>query len=143
MKRIFDPAPLPAAYNVVSLLMRLVAGSFMLTHGLPKLEKFISGDTGFADPFGLGSTATLALTIFAEVGCSVLILLGLGTRLAVLPLAFAMFTAAFVIHQDDPFGKKELALMYLLIYTAVFLLGSGKYSLDHLIHGQTQKKKPR
>ena len=41
------------------LILRLVGGSFMLTHGYPKLMKVISGDFGFADPFGLGPTVSL------------------------------------------------------------------------------------
>ena len=31
---------------------------------------------------------------------------------------------------DDPWGKKEMAVLYLVAYTCMALLGGGKYSLD-------------
>jgi putative oxidoreductase len=41
--------------------------------------------------------------------------------------------AGFVAHSADPFGRKEIALLYLLYYIALFVLGSGKYSIDYLL----------
>jgi uncharacterized membrane protein YphA (DoxX/SURF4 family) len=40
------------------------------------------------------------------------LVLGLATRLAAFPLLFTMLTAAFFIHGDDPWAKKELAVLY-------------------------------
>lgn len=113
------------------LVMRLIGGGFMLSHGIPKLMKlFAGGEIKFANPFGIGAGASLGLTVFAEVLCAALILIGLKTRVATIPLIITMLVAAFMIHGADPFGKKELALMYLGLYTALFMMGSGKYSVD-------------
>lgn len=38
--------------------------------------------------------------------------MGLATRLATVPMMIIMLVAAFVAHADDPFGKKEPALLY-------------------------------
>ena len=105
----------------------------MLTHGIPKLIRFFDGNMQFRDPIGLGQSPSLFLTVFAEVVCASMILIGLGTRLASLPLIITTFVAAFIVNGAQPFGEKELALMYLLIYGALFMLGSGKYSVDNLI----------
>ena len=105
----------------------------MLTHGYPKFQKLLSGNMEFADPIGLGVGVSLFLTVFAEFFCGLLLLLGLGTRLSSIPLFITMFVAGFVVHGADPFARKEKALMYLLIYLAIFLMGGGKYSLDNLI----------
>ncbi len=103
----------------------------MLTHGTPKLIKlFSSEEIAFADPFGVGMGFTLALAVFAEFICSILVILGLGTRLAVIPLIITMFTAAFIIHAADPFSGKEMALLYLLTFTVILITGAGKHSLD-------------
>ena len=44
-----------------------------------------------------------------------------------------MLIAAFHVHIGDPFAKQEMSLHYLLIYFVLFILGSGKYSLDSLL----------
>jgi putative oxidoreductase len=53
--------------------------------------------------------------------------------LATIPLIITMSVAAFVAHGADPFGKKELALLYLVIYLFLLFAGSGKFSIDYLI----------
>ena len=103
----------------------------MLTHGIPKLMKFFStGDITFGDPLGVGTIPSLMMAIFAEVFCSIFVILGLGTRLAVIPLIITMLVAVILVHANDPFGKKELGLMYLTIYMLLIVAGSGKYSID-------------
>lgn len=113
------------------LILRVGAGGLMLTHGTPKLLKlFGSEEIAFADPFGVGMGITLALAVFAEFICSILVILGLGTRLAVIPLIATMSTAAFLIHAADPFQRKEMPLIYLLIFVVLLITGAGKHSLD-------------
>ncbi len=119
--------------DIAALVLRLIGGGFMLTHGLPKLKKMLAGDFGFADPIGIGASASLILTVMAEFGGALLILIGLGTRIMSIPLMFTMLVAAFIVHGADPFGKKEFALLYFVIYLALFFLGSGKYSVDQAI----------
>jgi len=114
------------------LFLRIGIAALMLSHGLPKLMMLFGPDEiSFADPFGIGQAATLTLTVFAEVICSLLIGIGLATRLASLILLITMATAFFVIHGNDPFQNKELALLYLVVYAFVTITGSGKYALDH------------
>ena len=123
------------------LLIRLSSGGFMLTHGYPKLERLLDGNFRFGDPLGLGPEVSLFLTVFAEVLCAVLIMLGLGTRLAVIPLIIAMSVAAFVSHGADPFARKELALFYLVSYVILLLTGSGKISVDYLLGRKKTSRK--
>ena len=106
----------------------------MLTHGWPKLTRLIEGgEITFPDPLGIGSFASLFLAMLAEVLGSVLVMLGLATRLAAISLIFTMAVAVFIHHADDPFARKELGLMYLLIYIVILIMGSGKYALDRFI----------
>ena len=115
------------------LLLRIGAGAMMLTHGIPKIMRFFSGEEiKFADPFGLGPEISLAMAAFAEGICSVLVILGFKTRIAVIPLILTMLTAVFYAHRDDPFGRKELPLLYCVIFIALLLKGGGAYSLDKL-----------
>ena len=99
-------------------------------HGVPKVKKIMAGDLGFGDPIGLGPELSLILVAFAEAICGLLVILGLGTRWAVIPLIIAMAVAAFVHHAADPFGSKEKPLLFLVVFVVLLLTGSGKYSLD-------------
>lgn len=119
--------------SIVSLILRLVAGGAMLSHGIPKLMAFSELSQSFPDPLGIGSLISLLMALGAEVGCSLLLILGLFTRLALFPLFFTMMMAFFIIHGNDPFAVKELALMYMTIYVAIFAIGAGRYSIDKLI----------
>lgn len=87
-------------------------------------------DPSFQDPFGVGGTISLGLAIFAEVFCAILVVLGLWTRLALIPLIATMAVAFFIIHSGDPFIKKELSLLYLIGFSALFAGGPGLYSVD-------------
>lgn len=119
--------------NIGLLLLRLVfGGTMLLVHGLPKFNNFATYATQFPDPLGVGSSVSLTLCIFAELICSAFVVLGLFSRMALIPLMFTMGVAFFVIHGMDPFEKKEIALLFLSAYGTLFLTGPGEYSLQHI-----------
>ena len=120
--------------DLTMAVLRLAFGGMMLLqHGLPKLEKLFWGDpTRFGDPLGFGPVVSLGLAVFAEFFCSLLLILGLTTRLAVIPLIITMVVAVFVLHGADPMSEKELGLLYLFAYLAILIGGSGYYSLDRM-----------
>ncbi|ANH83839.1 DoxX family protein [Niabella ginsenosidivorans] len=117
------------------LLLRITAGaSIALNHGYQKLTGFNEmAAKGFADPFHIGVKASLGLTIFAEFFCGLLIIIGLLTRLATIPLIIAMCVALFFAHGGDFFGKGELAGIFLVIFVVLLITGPGKYSADRAI----------
>lgn len=133
MKTIFNVYRSAESIDIALLIARVVIAVLMLTHGFPKMGLFSETPIQFIDVMGLGAEISLGLAIFAEIGCSVLILLGLGTRIAVIPLIVTMLIAVFIVHGGDPFIKQEMGLHYLLVYIMLLLTGSGKYSLDKLI----------
>jgi putative oxidoreductase len=122
------------------LAVRLLSGGMMLTHGLPKFDRlFGEGPVKFADPFGLGPEISLGLVLFAEVGCSLLVMLGFKTRWATLPLLFTMLMAAFYAHGSDPFSDKELSLLFFTVFLSVLISGGGRFSVDQAIGGRKKK----
>jgi len=117
--------------NLGLLLVRLLAGGMMLTHGFPKISRFFGeGPVKFADPFGLGPEVSLGLAIFAEVGCSILVMIGFKTRWATVPLMITMLVAVFYAHANDPFGRKEPALLFFTLFLSLLISGGGRYSMD-------------
>lgn len=122
------------------LLLRVIVGVFMMTHGFGKLKMLLGpGEIQFADPIGIGLELSLILAVFAEFFCSILLILGLGTRLAAFPLWFTMFVAGVIVHAADPFGVKEMAFLYGTIYTVILFTGPGKFSIDRLIEKRLLK----
>lgn len=121
------------------LFFRVLISALMLVHGIPKLLMLFSNtEIQFLDPIGVGVGASLALAVFAEVVCSVLIILGLGTRFAVIPLIILLVTAALLVHAEDPWVRQELPFLYSLGYLFLFYSGAGKFSLD--FHFMRKKK---
>lgn len=127
------------AASIWLLLLRVLTSLFMFTHGWPKFQQLTSGEEiNFGDPLGIGPVASLILAVFAEFFCSLLIAIGFRTRLASVPLLITMGVAAFIVHGEDPFGRQEKALLYLLIYMTLIVFGGGKYSVDHLAGGKNR-----
>lgn len=128
--------------HLALLVGRIAFAVLMLTHGLPKLAALFSGDpVQFPAVFGMSAELSLTLAVFAEVICSLLLLVGLGTRAATIPLIVTMLVAVFSIHAADAFAQKELAVLYLVAFVIFFVAGSGKYSIDHLLYTRDRVKK--
>ena len=134
MKRLFAAPSNSLAVDYGLLIIRVGIGLMMLTHGLPKMEQLFSGEpVQFASVFGMGPALSLGLTVFAEVLCSLLLILGFATRFAAIPLLITMMVAVLMIHGGDPFAKKEIGTLYLVGYATLLLAGPGRFSVDYLI----------
>ena len=133
MNNIFSVSRSAASVDLALLIARVGIGALMLVHGISKIPMLSQSPIQFYDFMGLGDQVSLWLALFAEIGCSILIIFGFATRLAVIPLIITMFVAVFIIHAEDPFVKQEMGLHYILIYVMLLLTGAGKYSIDYLI----------
>lgn len=119
--------------NFAALILRIGFGALMIPyHGYVKLVEFSERKDEFVDLLGLGGTVSLSLAVFAEFFCSLLLILGLFTRLATIPLLITMLVA-FSIHNWELFGQYELATAFFIGYLSILALGPGKFSLDYLI----------
>jgi putative oxidoreductase len=113
------------------LILRVGASATLfLAHGWPKITHFNEMADQFANPIGIGATASLVLVVFAEVFCTALVALGLLTRIFAAPIVIFFTVAVFIQHLHDPFGHKELAVLYGLIFLALLFTGPGRFSLD-------------
>ncbi len=112
------------------LVLRVGFAGMMLTHGIPKINLLFESPIKFANPIGIGDTASLILALIGEVIAPILILIGFKTKLASVPAILTMVVAAFVVHASDPIAVKEKAILYLIGFIAIFLAGAGKYSVD-------------
>jgi len=124
---------LPRSADTALLLLRLwFGGSMLFLHGWGKVTSFSERMDKFADPFGIGSTASLTLVVFAEFVCAGLLMLGLFTRAAAVVCAITMavaFAHAHGMKLSGP-GNGELAFLFLGAFVALFLAGAGRFSID-------------
>jgi putative oxidoreductase len=100
-------------------------------HDLDKVASFFS-DLGIPMPH-----ANAVMVSFVELVGGGLLLIGLGTRLAALPLMASMAVAILTAQREsvhglpDLFGLVEWTYLALLLWLA--LAGPGKASLDHVL----------
>lgn len=121
------------AFNTAMLFLRITAGGLMLVHGYDKMVHFNETASHMMNFMGIGSKATTALVIFAEFFCSLLVILGLFTRLACVPLIICMGVALLKAHNGDFFGQGQVAALFLICFIVLLLLGAGKVSVDSMI----------
>jgi len=112
------------------LILRVGVSLCMLTHGYGKLQRLINDPTDFGDPIGLGATISLLLVVLGEFIAPLFVIVGYKTKIATLFPLITMLVAAFVVHSSDPFGKKEMAVLYAICFLVIAISGAGKISLD-------------
>jgi putative oxidoreductase len=127
------------------LLFRIALGTVFILSGWGKLhniEKVVGFFTDLGIPFPNFQAHMVAAT---ELGGGILILLGLFTRLAAIPLSVTMIVAIITakiseIHSfGDLMGTEEY--LYFLGFFMLIIFGGGCASLDYLI-AKKQKAYP-
>jgi putative oxidoreductase len=121
------------AVNTALLILRVGFGILILMHGFDKITNFNSLQNKFMNFLGMGSTVSLVLVIFAEFFCAILLIMGLFTRFACIPLIIAMCVALFMVNEGDFFGKGQASALYLFGFITILLAGPGRVSLDRVI----------
>lgn len=118
------------------LVGRVVIGLLLLTHhGYFKLQNVIAGDFGFQDPIGIGTTASLILSLSAEFFCSLFLILGLFSRYVLVGLIINMGVATYAVYEAGFSGHSEHPFLFLMAFLILFSTGPGKYSLDRIFFG--------
>ncbi|MGB6221244.1 DoxX family protein [Haloferula sp.] len=133
------------------LVLRVGFGLMMLIgHGWSKIALFEEKKDTWAVPDVpllslMSPPVSMMMTIFAEVGCAALLVLGLMTRPAAFILCFAMLVAAFQVHAGADFfmkggAAKEPALLYAIPCLALIIAGAGSWSLDALLYKEKKRR---
>jgi putative oxidoreductase len=133
-KKLFVPSDDSDLTHMALLVARLCFGLTMLfNHGLDKLMHFNDIVGTFPDPLRLGQEASLIMVVVAEVGASLLLAVGLLTRIAAGVLVIDMFVAFLMVDKTAMHGDGELAFLYLAGFVFLVIAGGGLFSLDTLL----------
>jgi putative oxidoreductase len=122
------------AFNFALLVQRVVTGLLMLIgHGLPKISNFSDLSSSFYDPLRIGHRNSLVLVILAELFCSMLMVLGLFTRIVAFIIVLDLSIAVFIYHHGQPLKNVDLGAIYLTSVFTIMILGPGKVSVDGMM----------
>jgi putative oxidoreductase len=130
MKRLLSTACSETSFNISALLIRATFGLMLLVnYGIDKLQNFAKYRIGFHDPFHIGTMPTLMLVLFAEVFCTVFIVLGLFTRIMAIPVVINFAVIVFLVNKSYH-RPAEAGVFFFVAFLSILLMGPGKYSID-------------
>jgi putative oxidoreductase len=117
------------------LLGRLAVGLLFLSTGWGKVHN-IAKVTGFFEKLGIPAPGFNAVLVgYSELICGALLVLGLLTRLATVPLIVSMVIAILTAKRGDIHGLFDLVgqdeFTYLVVLVMIAVIGPGVASLDH------------
>jgi putative oxidoreductase len=118
--------------SLLQLLFRLSIAAVFWNSGLTKIASWQTTVVLFRDEYHvplLPPELAAALAATVELSCPVLLVLGLATRLATLPMLGMTFVIEAFVYPEDWIEHLTWASFLLFILTR----GPGMLSLDHLI----------
>ena len=134
MRKLLSTSYSSGAFNFAMLIQRVVTGLLLLIgHGLPKISNFSELSTNFYDPFRISHRGSLILVILAELFCSMLLVLGLFTRIVAFIIVINLSVAVFIYHNGQPLKNVDLGAIYLTNVFTIMILGPGRISVDGMM----------
>lgn len=127
------------------LLVRAVLGVVMFAHGMQKLTEIgIPGVQGMLAGIGVPAPELLGTAMpYVEIAVGVMLVVGLGTRIAGIITAAMMAVATFGVHLGAGFfaanGGYELTLVLAVVALALAFSGPGSLALDAPIRRRSAK----
>ncbi len=120
--------------NWAVLIFRSLLGlELFRVHGLKKFR----GDNGkreqVPNPLHLPEGLNTLVATFSDTVAPFLVILGLGMRLAILPAIGVTAIGYFVVHKNDSIEVRDVPYMYTISLLLLFILGAGRFSLDHYL----------
>jgi putative oxidoreductase len=117
--------------DIALLLLRIGVGVIFIVAGWSKLTG-IEGTIGFFDGLGIPLPGIMAWVVaIVEFFGGIMVLLGAYAKIPYLLLAIVMVVALLTTKLGGEFSAARLDLMLLLTTLALFLIGSGAYSVDN------------
>ncbi|WP_431241839.1 DoxX family protein [Flavobacterium sp. P21] len=120
--------------NGAILIFRiLLAVELFRVHGMKKFRVENGQKEHVPNPLHLPEKLNGLVATFSDTIIPFFIMLGLGTRLAVLPTIGVTAIGYFVVHKNDSLEVRDVPYMYTLSLLLLLALGAGSYSLDYYL----------
>jgi len=120
--------------NAALLAFRvLLAIELFRVHGMKKFRVENGQKEHVPNPLHLPEKLNGLVATFSDTVIPFFIILGFGTRLAVLPTIGVTAIGYFVVHRNDSLEVRDVPFMYTLSLLLLLALGAGTYSLDYYL----------
>lgn len=120
--------------NAAFLVFRvLLVIELFRVHGMKKFRVENGQREHVPNPLHLPEKLNALVATFSDTVVPFLIMLGIGTRLVVLPTIGVTAVGYFIVHRKDSLEVRDVPYMYTLSLLLILALGAGKYSLDYYL----------
>lgn len=120
--------------NIALLVFRiLIAVELFRVHGMKKFRVENGEREHVPNPLHLPEKLNGLVATFSDTVVPFFIILGLGTRLFILPTIGVTAVGYFVVHRKDSLEVRDVPYIYTVALLFLLALGAGTYSLDRYI----------
>jgi len=102
-------------------------------HGMKKFRIQNGQKEHVPNPLHLPDKLNGLVAAFSDTIVPMLVSIGLGTRLFLLPSIGVTAIGYFIVHKDDSLEVRDVPYMYTLAMLFLLVIGPGSYSLDTYI----------
>lgn len=133
-------SPTPPFRETGLAIIRIILGVFMIFHGWELFDpvKMNEYSKWMVDLKLVAPTFMPYLGKTIEFVAGIFLVVGLFTRIVVIPLAFTMAFICFVLGDGRIFMEEQYPFLFLLLSLLFFFTGGGRWSLDNILF-----RKPR
>jgi putative oxidoreductase len=148
LSRFLNAKFVPSSTDAGLLILRIGTGLILfLRHGWEKVSQLTLSNPHFPDPIHLGHSTSWVIAMLGDGICSLLVILGVGTRWLSLYCFLNILVAWSFIHHFTFLGKSpgadhgELITLYLSALLALMVAGPGRYSVDAILPSAPEVKR--
>ncbi|MET1057590.1 MAG: DoxX family protein [Pedobacter sp.] len=121
--------------NVAVLIFRfLLMLELFRVHGMKKFRIQNGQKEHVPNPLHLPEKLNALVATFSDTIVPVLVAIGFGTRLFLLPSIGVTAIGYFVVHRRDDIEVRDVPYMYTLAMLFLLVLGAGTYSADAYLY---------
>lgn len=112
----------------------LLSMELFRVHGMKKFRGNDGQPEVVPNPLHLPQKFNALVATFSDTVVPALVILGIATRLVILPTIGVTAVGYFVVHRRDPIEVRDVPFIYTLCFLLLLFTGPGTISLDHLIY---------
>lgn len=124
------------ANNIIILIFRVfLMLELFRVHGMKKFRVENGQREHVPNPLHLPEKLNSLVATFSDTVVPILVIIGVGTRLVLLPSIGVTAIGYFVVHRKDSIEVRDVPYMYTLSLLLLWAVGPGTYALDnYLLH---------